>query len=49
VTERITQEILNDPQLLSALADKIYQKLRDEAIIKKLEENSASEERYKRP
>jgi len=42
VTERITQEILNDPQLLSALADKIYQKLRDEAIIKKLEENSAS-------
>ncbi|BDC17520.1 hypothetical protein [Acidianus sp. HS-5] len=35
-------EILNNPQLLSALADKIYEKLKDELVIKKLEENSAS-------
>jgi tetratricopeptide (TPR) repeat protein len=37
---RIADEILNNPQLLSALAEKIYEKLKDEIVIKKLEENS---------
>jgi len=39
---RIADEILNNPQLLSALAEKIYEKLKDEIVIKKLEENSES-------
>ena len=38
----IADEILNNPQLLSALAEKIYEKLKDEIVIKKLEENSES-------
>jgi len=37
---RIADEILNNPQLLSVLAEKIYEKLKDEIVIKKLEENS---------
>ena len=37
---RIADEILNNPQLLSTLAEKIYEKLKDEIVIKKLEENS---------
>jgi len=39
---RVADEILNNPQLLSALAEKIYEKLKDEIVIKKLEENSES-------
>jgi len=39
---RIADEILNNPQLLSVLAEKIYEKLKDEIVIKKLEENSES-------
>ncbi|QGR19825.1 hypothetical protein [Stygiolobus azoricus] len=39
---KITDEILNNPQLLSALAEKIYEKLKEEIVIKKLEENSQS-------
>jgi len=39
---KIADEILNNPQLLSALADKIYEKLKDEIVIKKLEETIAS-------
>ncbi|MQL56264.1 DUF16 domain-containing protein [Acidianus ambivalens] len=39
---KIADEILNNPQLLSALADKIYDKLKDEIVIKKLEETIAS-------
>ncbi|ADX84594.1 coiled-coil domain-containing protein [Saccharolobus islandicus] len=39
---KIADEILNNPQLLSALADKIYGKLKDEIVIKKLEETIAN-------
>ncbi|MEM3344484.1 hypothetical protein [Saccharolobus sp.] len=42
MSERIVDEILNNPQLLSVLAEKIYSKLKDEIVIKKLEENSES-------
>jgi tetratricopeptide (TPR) repeat protein len=39
---KIAEEILNNPQLLSALAEKIYEKLKDEIVIKKLEESTES-------
>ncbi|BFI74485.1 hypothetical protein [Sulfurisphaera ohwakuensis] len=42
MSEKIVDEILNNPQLLSVLAEKIYGKLKDEIVIKKLEENSES-------
>ena len=42
MSEKIVDEILNNPQLLSVLAEKIYAKLKDEIVIKKLEENSES-------
>ncbi|QXJ31966.1 hypothetical protein [Saccharolobus shibatae] len=42
MSEKIIDEILNNPQLLSVLAEKIYGKLKDEIVIKKLEENSES-------
>ncbi|EWG06651.1 MAG: hypothetical protein ASUL_08559 [Candidatus Aramenus sulfurataquae] len=36
--EDLVQRILNDPKLLSALADKVYERIRDDVIIKKIEE-----------
>ncbi|MEM3951243.1 hypothetical protein [Saccharolobus sp.] len=42
MSEKIVDEILNNPQLLSVLTEKIYGKLKDEIVIKKLEENSES-------
>jgi len=40
--ERVIDEILKNPELISALADKVYDRLKDEIVIKKLEENSSS-------
>ncbi|QPG48877.1 hypothetical protein HFC64_02000 [Saccharolobus solfataricus] len=40
MSEKIIDELLNNPQLLSVLAEKIYGRLKDEIVIKKLEENS---------
>lgn len=41
-SERLIDEILKNPQLISALADKVYEKLKDEIVIRKLEENTKS-------
>ncbi|BBG26069.1 hypothetical protein [Sulfuracidifex tepidarius] len=40
--ERVIDEILKNPELISALAHKVYDKLKDEIVIKKLEENSSA-------
>ncbi|BCU68861.1 DUF3782 domain-containing protein [Stygiolobus caldivivus] len=42
MSEKIIEEILNNPQLLSALAEKVYERLKDEMVIKKLDEYGAS-------
>ncbi|MCI2414769.1 MAG: DUF3782 domain-containing protein [Candidatus Aramenus sp.] len=36
--EDLLQRILNDPQLLSALADRVYERIREDVVIKKIEE-----------
>ncbi|QGA53777.1 hypothetical protein GFS03_03820 [Sulfolobus sp. E5-1-F] len=38
--EEIINTIIKNPQLISALAEKVYDKLKDEIVIKKLEENT---------
>ncbi|QKR00691.1 hypothetical protein GWK48_10095 [Metallosphaera tengchongensis] len=39
-SDEITKKLLEDPKFISVLADKIYDKLKDEVVIKKLEENT---------
>ncbi|TRM80880.1 hypothetical protein DJ524_06025 [Sulfolobus sp. D5] len=41
-TDEMIEKLLNDPKFISALANKIYDKLKDEVVIKKLEENSSA-------
>ncbi|MEM1644980.1 MAG: hypothetical protein QXL96_03775, partial [Ignisphaera sp.] len=36
--EKVVEEIVRDPRLLSLLTDKIYERLKDEILIKKLDE-----------
>jgi len=36
----VIESLLKNPQLLSALADKVYERLKDEIVIKHLDENS---------
>ncbi|BCU67749.1 hypothetical protein HS7_11860 [Sulfolobales archaeon HS-7] len=40
MSEKIVNDVINNPRLLSSLAEKVYERLRDDVIIKKLEENS---------
>ncbi len=40
--DEIIEKLLSEPKFISALADKIYDKLKDEVVIKKLEENSSA-------
>ncbi|MEM1645919.1 MAG: hypothetical protein QXL96_08655 [Ignisphaera sp.] len=42
MSERVVDEILKNPQLLSAIAERVYEKLKDEIVIKKLEEHTAA-------
>ena len=39
-SEEIINSIIKNPQLISTLAEKVYERLKDEIIIKKLEENT---------
>lgn len=39
---KVVDEILRNPHLISAIADKVYEKLKDEIVIKRLEENTKS-------
>ncbi|QGA53782.1 hypothetical protein GFS03_03865 [Sulfolobus sp. E5-1-F] len=41
-SEKVVDEILRNPQLISAIADRVYEKLKDEIVIKRLEENTRS-------